>query len=145
MTVTEAQWAAAAAEAGLTLDELRAKVAEIDNADGLRVVRPHFNLPHTQFDRQGDPLTLGEWAVLFEGRSYRYLAEAILPNRRWIATIWQGINHELNEPPIVLQSGVFHLDPEAARLSEPLEELFHSSETEALDAHDALVRKWANS
>lgn len=152
MTVTAEQWAAAAADAGMTLDELHAKIAEIDNSDQRLPLRPrswsrnaaHQTAPPMHFDRDGDPLTTGEWAVLFEwARSYKFIAEQILPNRYWIATIWTGTDEHGDDDQIVMETSVFLLDPERNRLPPAVHRVVHASLADALRIHGELVDRFA--
>lgn len=155
MTVTPEQWAAAAAGAGMTIAELHAKIAEIDNGVEHRFSSrrlcswsrsaPDTTGPPLHFDRQGDPLTTGEWAVLYEwARSYRFLAETILPNRYWIATIWTGTDENGDDdPPVVMQSSVFLLNPNRDGLPASRFRIMHLTEEDAFEAHAWLVRLYS--
>jgi hypothetical protein len=153
MPVTVEQWAAAAADAGLTLDELHAKIAEIDDSDQQHLPRrlrswsrdaAHQTGPPLHFDRDGDPLTTGEWAVLISARSYKFIAAQVLPNRYWIATIWTGIDDgDGDDPPIVLETSVFLLYPEWTRLPSAVHRVVHASLADALRVHGELVNQFA--
>lgn len=143
MTVTAEQWAAAAADHGITVAELRAKVAEIDNADVSGRLADALNLPSMHFDRDGDTMTFGEWAILYESPSYKFIAEQILPNRYWIATIWQGINGDFDDPPVVLETSVFLLHPERTELPPSVHRVAHTSLPDALAVHSELVGRYA--
>lgn len=143
VTVTAEQWAAAAADLNMTVDELHAKITELDKGDvGARLAR-HHNLPSLHFDRDGDPLTLGEWAFLFEAPSYKFIRSTILPNLYWIATIWQGINEDCDEPPVVLETGIFHLDIDRILLPPMTARHLHPDLLTALAQHETLVAQWA--
>lgn len=142
MSVSEEQWAAAAEDRGVTLDELRGRIAAIDGDDVSERVSALTHRP-VAFDQQGDPLTLGEWAMLYDSRSYRFMAETVLPNRYWIATIWQGLNERFDDPPIVLETGVFLLDVDGTDLPPPSRIERHRSEQEAFEAHERLVAQFA--
>lgn len=98
MAVTDEQWAAVADEFGLTVDELHAKIAEVNKAAPRQ--------EHTFYlDHDLEPLSLAEWAFLFESRSYRLLRETTLPDGTWIATIWRGLSTQ--DPPTVMETSVF--------------------------------------
>jgi hypothetical protein len=144
VTVTAEQWASAAADLKITVDELHAKIAEIDSRDvGARLAARH-ELGPLEFDRDGEPLTFGQWAMLYESRSYRWIAEQVLPNRYWIATIWQGINEDFEDPPVVMETSVFHLHPEIEGLPPAELCIRHTTEADALRVHAELVRRYAN-
>lgn len=141
MTVPDEVWVAVGAEKGRTLDQVRALIAEIDD-NRLPDMERHFNLPHSHFDRDLDPITLGEWSVLYESVCYRFIRQTILPNRFWIATIWTGMTDDpfTEEPPLVMRTGVFKLnDTDGEKLPPPVYEETHSNLAEALDAHARIV------
>lgn len=143
MTVTAEQWAAVAGDLGLTIEELHIAIAEIDERDLVRKAEQLLKLPDTKFDRGLDPITLGQWVMLHESPTYRYIASTILPNRHWIATIWQGVNDDGADPPIVMHSAVFHLDdPDRTELPDPVIEIDHQNEHEARVVHTLIVKRY---
>jgi hypothetical protein len=94
------------------------------------------------YDRQGNPLTLMEWAQSFETRqNQKRVAETTLPNGRWVSTVWLGLNHNYGDgPPLIFETMVF------PSKDGPLTELDcerYSTEAEALAGHARLVEKWA--
>lgn len=141
--VTEEQWAAVADDLDMTLDELRARVAAIDNADVKEWAKPYFELPPLHFDWDLEPITLGQWAVLHEAPSYRFVARSILPNRYWVATIWTGVNEEADDPPVVFESAAFLLDPEFDRLPASTINVTHADLAAARRGHTELVARAA--
>lgn len=146
MTVTAEQWAIVAAERRIPVEKLMEQIAEIDKQDVGRKLEVAHGLSTTMFDWDLDPLTLGEWACLKESRFYRFLAETILPSRYWIATIWQGVNEEMDEPPIVMESAVFKLPEEWLHgdfLPDALHRELHATKADALEGHQRLVLEWA--
>lgn len=144
MAVTDEQWDAVAADIGITPEKLRDKINEIDRVDRSDPSHRKRDLPPLYYDRDLEPITLGQWAMLHESQSYRFIRRTVLPNRYWIATIWTGINEEGDDPPVVMESAVFHLDPDADRLGEPRLQTYHATVTAALAAHDGLVRRAAH-
>lgn len=137
--MTPQQWEAAAADHGISVDELHVKIASLDSSAAERLAA-HYHLEPLYFDREGEPLTLGEWAHLYESRSYKYLAQQVLPNRYWIATIWHGVNEDFADPPVVLETSVFHLSDSTATLLPPAcYRLCHTTEHEAFETHRQLV------
>jgi hypothetical protein len=145
VTITAEQWAAAATDHNMTIKELFAKIAKIDSCDAGARLADHHNLGPLYFDRQCEPITLGVWSVLYAARSYKLIAEAMLPNGYWVATIWQGVNVELEDPPVVMESSVFFF-PDGVKtrpLPRALRTLSYSSEAEALWFHDQLVEQYS--
>jgi hypothetical protein len=133
-----------AAEKQLSVDQLMEQIAKIDEQDAGDKLARHHNLPPTMFDRDLEPLTLGQWAALHESIAYRFIRQTILPNWHWIATIWQGVNEEMGEPPIVMESAVFDLSKAAVdRLPDHLHHEIHATLQEALDAHERLARQYS--
>ena|SRR5256885_2057145 len=49
------------------------------------------------YDIHGNPLSLYEWAALFEfGLGYRYVDQTLLEDGTKISTIWLGLNHQFD-------------------------------------------------
>lgn len=140
--ISAEQWAAVAADHGMTVEEMRSKIADIDNSAGERLA-VHYKLDPLHFDRDVEPITFGEWAYLYESPSYKFITQQILPSRYWIATIWQGINEDLDGPPIVMETGVFLLRPERTELPPPIHRVRHASLADALRVHAELVARCA--
>jgi hypothetical protein len=141
--VTEEQWAAAADDLNMTIDGLRARIAAIDTIKLEDMVQPDFKLPPLHFDWDLEPITLGQWAMLYEAPSYHFVARSVLPNRYWVATIWTGVNEEIGEPPVVFESAVFLLDPEIERLPPSTINVTHADLAAARRGHTDLVARAA--
>lgn len=148
MTVTPDQWALVAADNDLDVEVMHIEIDRIDRIDGMDEVAKlteRKKLPPTMFDRDGDPLTLGQWAMLHRSTSYRFVRETILPNRYWIVTIWQGVNEAYELPPVIFGTAAFHLtDTAATKLPPSVWHLAASSEAEALHWHDSLIDIYRN-
>lgn len=141
MAVTAEQWAAAAADAGTTVEELRERIAKMDtvNADQ----PPTLRYGPAYVDRDGDPLTLGEWSWLYESRSYKFIAETTLPNGYWVATIWHGVRG-FDDNDHVLETSVFPAPPSKdKRLPSSVERITHASMEDALRTHALLIARYA--
>lgn len=138
MTISEEQWAQVAADLKLTLDELKFKIQHLDNGFDRDL--------QVEFDRDLDPLTFGEWAMLFESPSYRFIRVTVLPTRYAVLTIWQGLTADPEGPPVVMETAVFRLDytnePDA-RLPPALYQELHLCEQDAIAAHERIVGSWA--
>jgi hypothetical protein len=138
MAVTPEQWADVATDIGITGEELRERIAKIDNS---RAADPYLRDGPAYFDRDGDPLTLGEWAWLYEARSYRFIRTSSLPNGYWVATIWHGTRED---DGTVLETSVFPAPPsENKRLVPAIERVTHASMEDALQTHTLIVVAYA--
>lgn len=138
MTVSTEQWETVADELGLSVEELYAAIVEFDS---------HFEDRQypCEFDRDGDRLTIGQWSMLYEARSYQRVKASILPSFIWIATIWQGIHHHLDgDPPMIFETAVFWLlNHDSDTLPPPLYTVPAATEADALANHERLIREWA--
>lgn len=137
------QWIEAAEDNGLTLDELLENIAQIDTVAEEKLGPDH---PRQLFDRQLDPLTLGQWSLLFGSHRYRFIRTTVLPNRCLVNTIWRGVNENVHPDltPVVMETAVFHLGEQLDdRLPAPAYTEVHFFETEARVAHDRIVATWA--
>jgi hypothetical protein len=91
------------------------------------------------YDRQGNRMTLRQWARSFEKRPDRRVAETTLPDGTWISTVWLGLDHSFGSgPPLIFETMVFPSqddmrDQDCDR---------YSTEAEALDGHARMVEKW---
>ena len=60
------------------------------------------------YDREGEELTLMEWATKFEDNEYRHVARKVLSGNRLISTVWVGTNLQLGEgSPLIFRTMVF--------------------------------------
>jgi hypothetical protein len=93
------------------------------------------------YDRQGNPLTLMEWARRLEASpDQRHVAETTLPNGRWVSTVWLGLDHSFGSgPPLIFETMVFPSKDEMGDLDCER----YSTEAEALAGHQRLCEKWA--
>jgi hypothetical protein len=93
------------------------------------------------YDRQGNPLTLMEWASMFETRGdQKRVAETTLPNGRWVSTVWLGLDHSFGGgPPLIFETMVFPSQGDMGDLDGDR----YSTEAEALAGHARLVAKWS--
>lgn len=57
------------------------------------------------FDKAGRPIPLMKWAELFENREYRLVQQEVLPDGRWVSTVWLGLNHQYGDgPPLIFEN-----------------------------------------
>ncbi len=92
------------------------------------------------YDRRGQVIDFEAWARLCEELDYRIVAQELLPNGRWVSTVWLGLDHRFvgDGPPLIFESMVF---PRLTSL-QGLDQRRYSSETAALAGHQELVRLW---
>lgn len=96
----------------------------------------------TYYDRQGNAMTLTEWAARFETRGVqeKRVAETTLPSGRWVSTVWMGLDHNYGDgPPLIFETMVF---PNKNDLSD-LDCDRYSTEAETLAGHARMCEKWA--
>lgn len=136
--ITPEEWELIAIEAGTTVEDLHARVAKIDEP-----VPGRERIVH-EYDHDGDPITMGQWCVLYDSRFYRFIRETILPSSIWISTIWQGIDYHLDGSiPMIFETGVFWRGEQTESLPPPLAIAPAISKAAALADHDRLVRQLA--
>lgn len=110
------------------------------------------------YDRDGHPIDMAEWCVLFERRNYRIVERALFPDLYELSTIWLGLDHAfpldgVPHVPLIFESMVFAPRPHyyrghkvSDRTSE--EEAEHgfarwSTIEQAREGHAAMVRELA--
>lgn len=88
------------------------------------------------YDKAGKPLTLREWAVLFEDMEYRRIGYDEFANGAHVSTVWLGLDHNWfpGGPPLIFKSMVFDgvHDQEMIR---------YSTEVQAIQGHDQLCAR----
>lgn len=98
------------------------------------------------YDRQGNAMTLDEWAKSYETRrDQKRVAETALAGGYWVSTVWLGLNHNYGDgPPLIFETMVFKCgaDGKVADWSE-LDSDRYTTEEDALAGHARLVNKWA--
>lgn len=116
---------------------------------GNRMTRPRY------YDRQGNPITMEEWAALMEADlrgEYRIVCRTDLPDGSWLSTVWLGLDHSFavmwmsNEPPPPLifetmrfgdtMGGEDFPDPEDG---EPTSQVRYSTEADAREGHARIL------
>ena len=93
------------------------------------------------YNRQGQPISLQEWAGALEKRlENRIVAQTILKNGRWVSTVWLGLDHSFGGgPPLIFETMVFPNENDRGELDCER----YSTEQEALAGHEAMMAKWA--
>jgi len=93
------------------------------------------------YDRQGNAISMQEWATQAENRAHKRVAETTV-GRLWVSTVWLGLDHSLSGgPPLIFETMVFKADGEDIDWSEEYAERY-STEEAALAGHDRAV-EWA--
>lgn len=75
------------------------------------------------YDRQGNPMTLEQWAKTFEDPNSKRVAETTIGDW-WVSTVWLGLDHGFEslferdddpEPyrPVIFETMIFYRHPEA--------------------------------
>lgn len=93
------------------------------------------------YDRQGRPLSdYGEIEKLLRTFQYKRVAETVLPEGKWVSTVWLGLNHRHDDgPPLIFETMVF---PSKDGPLLEIDCLRYSTEAEALAGHAAMVAKF---
>lgn len=104
------------------------------------------------YDRNGDSITMEQWASLLENREYARIALDVLPNGLRVSTVWMGLDHAYDGGiPLIYESMVFD-DANMEKLtfggrelkySPDLDQRRYATEAGAIDGHRELVAKWS--
>lgn len=125
--------------------EQRDQIARLDGTSAGR----YSNHPPTHFDRAGEPLTLGEWAILNSDFEYKVVAQSDVPPV-WLSTVWLGLDHgcfgffDGGSEPLIFETIGFPLKEGGggpADYTEVFGPWRWSSEAVALRAHEVIVTK----
>jgi hypothetical protein len=91
------------------------------------------------YDRQGQPMTLHEWALAVGDLEAKRVAEddVVTPAGRclWVSTVWLGIDHNWTRtgPPLIFETMAFERGMEGVDCQR------YTTEAQALAGHAALV------
>lgn len=92
------------------------------------------------YKRDGTPCDVLEWTKEFESLSTRKVNDTVLPNGKWVSTVWLGLDHNLGgKKPHIFETMVF---PGKNNLDE-LECRRYSTESEALAGHEELCKEYS--
>jgi hypothetical protein len=85
-------------------------------------------------------ITLDEFTILYSDPEYKFLKQETLPSGLWISTVWLGMNMEWREdlPRKIFETMVF----ESRYRLTPIAMYRYSTEDEALEFHDQLVKRY---
>lgn len=135
--ISDETWRTIATERGRSVEELMESAAKIDaalEAKGLRGL--HY------FDRDGDPITVGIWAELYESWTYRLLETTTLVNGIWVATIWLGGEGDDGCMPRFETSAFRHAPGQDRPLGELLAQMEDLTEAAARMTHSTMAAAW---
>jgi hypothetical protein len=60
------------------------------------------------YDRQGNPITMRQWAVLHSQESYKRVASDYLDDGSlWVSTVWLGMDHGFGRGLLIFETMVF--------------------------------------
>lgn len=87
-------------------------------------------------DRQGNPLTLTQWAAALKDNS---VEKTELPNGRLVSTVWLGLDHGFGGRPLWFETMVFAKRGDGCELDCDR----YETEDEAREGHRRMVEKWS--
>lgn len=92
-------------------------------------------LPGDWYDRDGEPITLGQWGVLRTRRDYMRVAMTSV-NDMWISTVWIGLAMLSwgDGPPLIFETLIFD------EAGDPTRAMWrYATEEQALEGHQRAV------
>ena len=97
------------------------------------------------YDRQGQPMTMRQWAGRFHDVEYKRVRLTYLDDGTEISTAWLGLDHQFGAgPPLIFETMVFLPGPDADGRRTAADECErYSTEAEAIAGHEAIVEKWS--
>ena len=97
----------------------------------------HLTHGSRYFDKEGGPLTLEDWSVLFEDEKYKIVKQEHVDGH-FVSTVWLGLNHSFlrDAPPLIFETMIFTEDERGG------EKMWRYSTLEdALAGHDKAVQE----
>jgi len=95
------------------------------------------------FDRQGNPLSLGEWSKLHADRDYSIIKQTTT-DRKLVSTVWLGLNHRFGHgEPLIFETMVFLIDKNGDIDYGDIDSERYSTEEEALAGHELMCENHA--
>jgi len=96
------------------------------------------------FDKGGKPIDdVADVEKLLKSPSYRWVRQEVLPDGKFVSTVWLALNHEWNieKPPLIFETMVFEKKGEYGN------DLYcerYSTLEEAEKGHEEAVKKFSN-
>lgn len=92
------------------------------------------------YDQAGRPMTQAAWEEAFartEARIIRQETVGYGPNRKWVSTVWLGLDHRAGRPgpPLIFETMVFQHDHALAQQR-------YATNAEAVAGHQAMVTRY---
>ena len=101
------------------------------------------------YDKTGKPIRMLAWAKLFEDKNYKTIKQTTLPNKKWVSTVWLGLDHSFEESkkPLIFETMVFKRKltgnfKKNRKLAYDLDSQRYSTLKEAIEGHDKMCKKW---
>jgi hypothetical protein len=89
------------------------------------------------FDRMGKPIDLLTWGKLHNDEKYVRVRETILPDGKWVSTVWLGIDHNWGHgSPLIFETMIFQSREDLTVLDTER----YSTEQEAIEGHQRIVQ-----
>lgn len=91
------------------------------------------------YNKKGEAIGTGEWNKLLGDVEYKVIQQDVLPNGKWVSTVWLGLDHSFNGgKPLIFETMVFSEKGDGNEL----EMKRYSTEEEAIKGHKEMVKKW---
>lgn len=119
-------------------DEMRKKLNLLGASIDADFERSHGERQRSlHYDYEGNPIGLGDWAMLFEDVENRIVRQDKV-GEYFVSTVWIGIDYRFigDGPPLIFETMVFDADGSERDIAR------YSSEEEALKGHAAMVEGW---
>ena len=82
-----------------------------------------------------------EWARDIEKEENKIVKQTVLPNGKWVSTVWLGLDHSFGEgPPLIFETMVF---PKKGDYGD-LDMERYSTEEKSKIGHTKMVKKWSD-
>ena len=97
------------------------------------------------YNKKGEPIPMMVWAKLFENKNYKIIEQTILQNKKWVSTVWLGLNHNFRprSKPIIFETMVFSKKFKTIKKSpKELDIQRYFTLKEAKQGHKEMCKKW---
>lgn len=100
------------------------------------------------YKRNGEPYSGGEetlqWGKDFKNKKLKLVKQELLSNGFYVSTVWLGLDHSFHpgQKPLIFETMVFK-KIKKDKLGEDVDMDRYSTEAEALQGHEEMVKKWS--
>jgi hypothetical protein len=121
----------------IKLTDAQKKIAEeLDGKMRVQGLEPRRSGFGARYDRDGDPITFGEFAALVEDQSYRVVEQTTIETqfgKFWVSTVWLGMDHRFTAGgrPVIFETMIVR-----ERDQEWLGPVRYSTEADAKVGHE---------